>query len=314
MEANYAAVDANERRKNENEFLEDVRKLRHLHIVNMEAIITWAGRGKYFMYKWPDGGNLRDFYSSDPRPRLEASFVCAIIQQLAGLVDALRMLDYLEANGGSLHRHRNLEPEDVWRYEDGSRVGAMKLCGIGWESDHQQGESMLNRLSYGPPEATLDPESARSRHYDMWSIGCIILELIIWLLYGTDELESFIRGINGASNSRSPYWVVEEDETRRRAQVHPNVRACMDHIAKDPECNEAHATAISDLLTIVRTRLLVIPVASVTVPRSHGRAESSELLNAIRGMLEKGRSNSEYWCTGVPRHGLPGPTEVIPSH
>lgn len=308
----YGEGDANERGNHEEEFLEDVRELRHLHIVNMEAIITWAGRGKYFMYKWPDGGNLRSFYARDPRPRLDASFVCAIVQQLAGLVDALRILHDLEANGGSLYRHGNLEPEDIWRYEDGSRVGVMKLCGIGWERHHLQGDSTLNKLSYGPPEATLDPDFARSRRYDMWSIGCIILELIIWLLYGTDELESFIRGINRASDSCSPYWVVKEDGTHRWAQVHPNVQACMDHIAKDPECNGAHATAIRDLITIVRTRLLVIPVSSFTVSGSQGRADSGELLNAIRRMLGKGRSNNEYWYTGVSRDGLSGPTELNP--
>lgn len=262
------------------------------------------------MYKWPDGDNLRDFYASDPRPRLDTSFVFGIIQQLAGLVDALRILHDLKANGGSLYRHGNLEPKDIWRYEDGSRVGVLKLSGIGWERHHLQGDSTLNRLSYGPPEAVLDPNSARSRHYDMWSIGCIILELIIWLLYGIDELESFIHGINGASDSRSPYWMVEEDGTHRWAQVHPKAQACMDHIAKDPECNGAHATAFGDLLTIVRTRLLVVPIPSITVPGSQGRAESSGLLLAIRDMIKKGMSNSEYWYTGVSRDGLSGPTEL----
>ncbi|KAG6365669.1 hypothetical protein INS49_007280 [Diaporthe citri] len=309
-EASYVEVETNERWKQEEEFL-NVRKLYHLHIVDMEAIITWAGRGKYLMYKWPDGGNLRDFYASDPRPTLEAGFVCAMAQQLAGLVDALRTLHDMDANRRSLYRHGNLEPEDIWRYEDGSRVGVMKLCDIGWESHHPQGDSTLNRLSYGPPEATSDPDSARSRRYDMWSFGCIILELLIWLVYGTNELESFIRGINGSSNSHSPYWVMEEDGTRRWAQVHPNVRAYMDHIAKDPECSGTHATAIGDLLTIVRTRLLVVSVPSINVPRSQGRAGSRELFDSIRGMLEKGRSNSEYWYTGVPRDGLSGPAELI---
>ncbi|KAL2280883.1 hypothetical protein FJTKL_12195 [Diaporthe vaccinii] len=308
-EAAHAAADAKARRKNENELLADIRKLRHLHIVKMEAIITWAGRGKYFMYKWPDGGDLRDFYASDPRPSLEAGFICAIIQQLAGLVDALHMLHYSEANG---YRHGNLEPENVWRYEDGSRVGVMKLCGIGWESHRPQGDSTPNMLSYSPPEATLDPNYERSQRYDVWSIGCIILELIVWLLYGNDELEPFIRSMNEAFNGRSQYWVVGKDRTQRSAQVHPNVRACMDYIAKDPECNGAHATAIGDLLSIVRTRLLVVPVASITFTQSRDRAGSGELLNSIRGMLEKGKSNSEYWYTGVSRDGLSGPTESIP--
>lgn len=281
-------------------------------MVNMEAIISWAGRGKYFMYKWPDGGNLRDFYASDPRPSLEAGFVCAIVQQLAGLVDALRILHYLEVNGGSSYRHWNLEPEDIWRYEDGSRVGVMKLCGTGLESHHLRGDSTLSRLSYSPPEATLDPEPAWSGRHDTWSIGCMILELIIWLLYGSAELQYFIRGINGTSNSRIPYWVVEEHGLRRWTQVHLNVRAYMDHIAKDPECNGAHATAIGDLLDIVRTRLLVVLAPSTTVPRSRGRAEASELLIAIQGMLEYGKPSSEYWYTGLPRDGLSVPGEIIP--
>lgn len=286
-----------------------------MHIVRLETIITWAGRGKYFIYKWPDGGNLRDFYASDPRPSLDAGFVRALIKQLAGLSNALSIWHYSEAHGRGLCRQGILEPENIWRFEDGSRVGVMKLCGIEWKKNHVSDDSTLNRLSYHPPEATLDVTSAQYWQHDMWSIGCIILELIIWLLYGAVELESFIVGLEEAPNSCIQYWVVEEDSDgeKRGAQIHPNVRVCMDHIAKDPECHGSRATAIGDLLTIIRTRLLVVPFsedawasASLQV-----RANSIELRKSLGDMLEKEESNSEYWYTGRSRDGLPGPVESV---
>lgn len=299
--------------KSEAEFLEDVRKLRTAHIVKTEAVINWAGRGRYFMYKWPDGGKLRDLYASNPRPILEAGFVCELFQQLTGLVEALRSLQDLEANRGSLYRQGSLRPEDIWICEDGSQVGVMKLCGMEWKGRHLQHDSTPNRPSYEPPEAGPDGRSTRSWWYDVWSVGCIILELMVWLLYGNSELESFTRSINVASKSGSPYWLMEEDGTQRRAQVHPKVRACMDHIARDPECNGARVTAIGDLLTMVRTQLLVVQLPPTTVLKRQGRASSEDLLNRLRGIVEKGRADSTYWYTGISRDGLPGPCQSTSS-
>ncbi|KAL1880027.1 hypothetical protein Daus18300_001390 [Diaporthe australafricana] len=123
------------------------------------------------MRKWADGGNLRDLYTSNPRPILEADFVRAIIQQLTGLAGALHALHEYKKDetDGASYRHGNLKPENILRFNDGSQVGVLKLCDMGWEKHHP--ENLYERLLYEPPEVILNTRAAGSQRRDMWSIG-----------------------------------------------------------------------------------------------------------------------------------------------
>lgn len=299
--------------KNSTTRLEETRSLHHPHIMEVKSIINRNGRSECIISQWADGGNLRDFYTSNPRPILEAAFVRAIIQQLTGLAGALHALHEYKKDeiDGASYRHGNLKPENILRFNDGSQVGVLKLYDMGWEKHHPEvGFRLYERLLYEPPEVILDTRAAGSQRRDMWSIGCIILELIAWLLYGTKELENLMRGMNKALQSSSPYWVAETDGRQRRAQIHPNVRACMDHIARDPECDGA--TAVGELLGIVRTQLLVVPLLSNAASSLRVRASAHELHHALQGMLAREEPGSKYWYTGTPRDGLPGPADSIP--
>lgn len=48
-------------------------------------------------------------------------------------------------------------------------------------------------IRYQSPEFlfSLNADAATSRAYDIWSMGCILLEFIIWLLYGPEQLMEF---------------------------------------------------------------------------------------------------------------------------
>lgn len=178
---------------------------------------------------------------------------------------------------------------------------------------------------YEAPETKTNSKEPRSRQYDIWSMGCVFLELIVWLLYGYKELEKFNNCLCD-SNASSPYWSLEN----KNAKVHPSVEQCMEIISRDPECTGS--TAIGDLLTIVRTRLLVVRLppknpptlqrkaaltaaskanAGAAVPSSGSRAKAEDLLNALIDMQKKGKPNESYWFTGASRDGLVGPVDSI---
>jgi len=112
--------------------------------------------------------------------------------------------------------------------------------------------TMTGTWMYGPPEEKGTP---RSRRYDTWSMGCIILEFIIWLLYGYPELKRFNHAIerfytkedgNDTNNTQSP-------------RVHPEVERWITHMYQDPRCGDKpNGTAIRSLLEFVQKRLLVV--------------------------------------------------------
>jgi serine/threonine protein kinase len=323
--------------------LDEISGLNHTNIIQRIAAIK-RGKKRYFMFQWADGGSLGDFWRDTPHPSLDPGLIKEIVLQLRGLADALDELHNFEEGS---YRHGDLKPENILIFKDSTRVGILKIADMGLAKHHTALTYMrpptstrYGTVRYEPPEVVTHKlsDEGRSRLYDIWSMGCITLEFIVWLLYGYHELMKFNDGIKGTMEESSPYFKVGNDNV---AQVHPNVRACMDHISKDPECTGS--TALRDLLEIVRTKLLVVPLpqhrpsigldersGSVAVtdadarlsptytptyrPPGPSRATAKHFCGELDKIIGKGRENERYWFTGTARDGLKGPpTRMIPS-
>jgi serine/threonine protein kinase len=101
------------------------------------------------------------------------------------------------ASGGSsgrtlYGRHGDIKPSNVLWFD-----GTLKLTDFGVAEFHGTlSRSGLPKaglrvsLDYRPPEVVVDGGSI-SRSYDIWSMGCLYLELIAWLLGGDSLVEKF---------------------------------------------------------------------------------------------------------------------------
>jgi serine/threonine protein kinase len=50
--------------------------------------------------------------------------------------------------------------------------------------------SVANTLTYRPPECDLQDKTIR-QSYDIWCLGCVLLEFVAWMLGGKDLMEKF---------------------------------------------------------------------------------------------------------------------------
>lgn len=322
------------------------------------------------MFPWPNGNNLRDFWTAIPKQSPTPSVVVQAVQQLYHLADALWCLHNFqredpEANeltevastapqvrledeevniedGITPIRHGDLKPENILRFisnpSDPNDLGILKIADMGLAKRHVQAtEARQNATStaygtfaYEPPEAhhSLAP---RSRLYDIWSMGCITLEYIIWILYGSDGLKRFYRQMNSAHNQDvCQYFEMVRTKEETTANVHRIVRHWMKYIdEEDPECSQP--SAIKDLLKLVRTRLLVVtlpphrpssrggslqPVAPGTQLRENDpecvgryRATAEGFRDSLKAILDRMRY-PEYATTNKSRVGIgEGPNE-----
>jgi serine/threonine protein kinase len=80
-----------------------------------------------------------------------------------------------------------MKPENILRFRDRTRVGILKIADMGLAKHHAVATYLRPRTStrygtvrYEPPEVMTHKlaEEGRSRLYDIWSMGCITLELI----------------------------------------------------------------------------------------------------------------------------------------
>jgi serine/threonine protein kinase len=245
--------------------LEKIRELKHQHLIRAIAYYT-QGKKHYVMFPWARHGNLRDFWKKDP-PLLNRTYLKWCFTQLAGLSNAIEKLHQSDSERSM--RHGDLKPENILCFDDATKPGdgthvscILVIADVGLAKGHDKMTEMRTKatrtnsgtIMYEPPETELDPTAPRSRRYDIWSIGCIYVEFIIWLLYGAKQLAYFREDLSEIGvNTR--FYIVEN----KTARLNGVVQKWVDWIQKDPRCPED--TAIRRLIEIVVTRLLVTDVS-----------------------------------------------------
>ena len=129
--------------------------------------------------------------------------------------------------------------------------------------------------------------------YDIWSMGCIIFEAVVWLLYGLDGLESFYRSSQSYEAQQTLYYSIES--TSKTHQVNPIFSNLLDEIlANDPECNTASDTVLGDLLKLIRDGLLVPITHRASENAENGRISSWTFWEDLLVMMNRASKNSEY--------------------
>lgn len=237
----------------------------------------------YVLFEWADGGNLSDFWKHYNSERT-APLMKWVMQQLYGLAKALSRAHNLE-NGAS-YRHGDIKPGNILWFRGGPQDGEYGILKIGdWGEAkiheettalrHGDTTAKYGSRRYEPPETGLQsllPEGSRhvrSRLYDVWGMGCIMLEFTIWLLYGYGELCMFN---NSNLGHYGPSYMFYEISGERVVRIHRVVERWMTHMSNDPLCSSG-VTALGDLLQVIRTGLLIVKLPEYVKPKPQANVE-----------------------------------------
>ncbi|KIW78369.1 hypothetical protein Z517_08204 [Fonsecaea pedrosoi CBS 271.37] len=303
----------------EGDILEIIRELdpQDPHLIEVFAVIE-RGREICFIFPWANGGNLREVWEQENPETNNLDWINWAIDQLLGLSVAISRLHHLGLEKRNC-RHGDLKPENILHFKGEKEIrGKLVIADVGLARVHtnptydRAGRNILTiamsgTQRYEPPDL-LDPVP-RSRVYDIWSLGCICLEFIIWLLYGKGGLRRF----NEAFTQRK-FWTAPQNATRSvDATLEGEVFKWMNWMqATDPRV--AKDTALGDLLDLVRDRLLVIKVerGGNAVPSNDCRARSEEVCQILANIRKKAKKDAPYLtkCAEKPDpspHGPGGP-------
>lgn len=174
-------------------------------------------------------------------------------------------------------------------------------------------QQKYSTLQYEAPEAitNMNLRVGRSRRYDIWSMGCIILEFVIWLLYGWEGLEAFYEQRNYIDRSTETLYF-SADKQNGTAKISKYAKAWIDHMLRnDPECNNSSGSAIGDVIRVVRDKLLVVALPKQGMSETdieQCRADAGQLETALRGVLRKALDDEEkkgrYHFSGSNRRNI----------
>ena len=203
-------------------------------------------------------------------------------------------------------RHGDIKPDNILRFPGSALFGDFKLADLGRTAQNflntaDQPQVVWDRwrsLPYEPPDFHITPDRGMSRLFDVWSLGCVFFEFLVWLLYGKDWLKDFVKTQQVTGIDETPFW--KRVGTSQSATISPVVKACIDHILlHDPECNARIGTALKDLLVIVKTKMLVIGLPDRMENFVDGtRANTHVLLAELKNILNRAKDPSYLFIGG----------------
>jgi len=285
-------------------FYQEAKGLQVISAINNPSLIKpiaayRRGDALCFLFPWANGGNLREYWASADkgypslRPRREPDLILWVLTQLRGLADGLNALY------GENCRHGDLKPENILRFTENNERGTLQIADVGlarfhlavMRSRNVKTTTMTGTFRYEPPEAEDRTDGkARSRDYDIWSMGCIYLEFLIWLLEGHEKLEEF----NEPGNLQH-FW----EHRGGSLAVHSAVEAAMDRIGKALRCDDPKVdTALKDVHNLVRKRLLKVRLIGDGWPKDDARANAPELSSEMDKIYKRAKSDSSYLFEG----------------
>ncbi|KAF6818651.1 heterokaryon incompatibility protein [Colletotrichum plurivorum] len=290
----------------EAENLQNLRSYKSNHLIKPIAAYQ-QGEDRCLLFPWAEGGNLAQYWSRKPGPSLPDNERKWVFGQLTGLFGALDELH--ESNC----RHGDLKPENILLFIDADNNQTLQIADMGLSTFHEsQAATRIRKAQklhtltppgtsrYEPPETDKDRDKkthaheTRSRAYDIWSMGCVVLELLIWLAQGFGEMEKFRR-------ETAYFWERAKGKGRgKRYRVGSLTRSRIKTLYAILPVQPAWR----ELLWLVETRLLVVNVSDNWPISSSDHRETAR--GAYRKMAEIQR---KYYP--VTTHAQ---DELAPSH
>ncbi|KAG4432451.1 hypothetical protein IFR05_012066 [Cadophora sp. M221] len=285
----------------------------HKHLISLLA--TYRQFDTFFLiFHWADA-DLRNYWKDErPNPCMNRETVLWVAEQCKGIAEGVVAIHQYKTSklqvqpeeGFSSGHHGDIKPENVLWFPGPSHEqpggGTLKLSDFGLAeiSKHhtksmQPKSNYATSLSYQAPEAEIEGTGAIGRSYDIWSLGCLYLEFITWLIGGWDLVtefyflripEDFVLGQDDTKFYMLKPVPISERKWKRTAELKPAVSAFIKRLLTDTSCTPF----LREFIEMVRDDLLVIKTDS----QDRDRAESQEVFSRLSKMLQKCHNDVGY--------------------
>ncbi|KAK1657390.1 kinase-like domain-containing protein [Colletotrichum godetiae] len=237
----------------EKENLLETRGIQDRHLIR-HLFFCERGQSYFIAFPWAEGGNLQEFWMLHTSNR---EYMLWSLQQMLGLSGALRKLHDIN------FRHGDLKPGNILHFPRGG-LGNLVIADVGISKVHtaatyERSISTYTRAttpSYEAPEATQKTKKPRPRRYDIWSMACIYLEFVIWMVHGFSAINSFAESREDRTSiiPTSNFYALRGDS----AVIHPSVLDAFVALRGDPRCRDD--TALGAVINLITQHLLLVRV------------------------------------------------------
>jgi serine/threonine protein kinase len=316
--------------------LEGLQGIAHRHIIRLLGSYE-QGDDCHFLFPFADG-DLMWLMTTQPDVWKSKEVVPWIMAQMKGICDALckvhEQTKETTSHLGPSHQqgtgyHHDIKPQNILYFSqsrislDGSEHGPIPGLGLLQLADFGVGKfrrvqsgtgtnTWRGTPTYAAPESLQDFEDLTRKHkisrpYDIWSFGCVLLEVLVWIVHGPDELRAFTaRRSQPGHDERSDY---QSDAfccmTKSHGlQLKSEVTSCMQKLRKHHRLSNADSS-LSKLLKLVQQTLKINPMDRMKA------VELKKQLSRISNLAEI-EPRYEFAVEKAPQnegsvHGVPTP-------
>lgn len=263
----------------------------HKYLVKLLA--TYKYKGDYhFVFPFANA-NLRGYWDDTGLPYRNRDTYLWFLDQLCGLTSGINAIHNFEAtidlpldsaeaapnlkvsvgkyltvaSGEQKYgRHGDIKPENIlWSNElSGSGTeGILQLTDMGLGRFHRlesrsgiDATGLSGSPTYAPPEVLLEKKISRS--YDIWSLACVFIEFVTWLVEGHEQVYQFSskRNLEVSEDNWDDlyYTIITEDNGSKHAVVRQGVIDWFEHLKEQERCSEM----LSAVLDVVEQDMLVV--------------------------------------------------------
>jgi len=287
----------------------------HPHLIQLLA--SYRKKNSYHLIFPCADSNLRGYWKKNAMPNFDKKTVLWSIKQMSGIADALCLIHHFQVehelnvenklrtpiSGGKLSvkageekfgRHGDIKPENLLYFKDSD---VLKITDFGLGRFHGRDSRsgidprrVLGSLTYEPPECTIGRPVSRA--YDIWSLGCLFLEFVTWLLKGEEQISEFAdargRGARPISeiNDDNFFTVITEENDAE-------VREAVVHWVNGLHAHENCSEVIHELLDFIMRAMLKTDPAE--------RIKAGELKKMMEKLVKRAESSDAYLVEGSPR-------------
>ncbi|EKG19679.1 hypothetical protein MPH_03060 [Macrophomina phaseolina MS6] len=295
---------------------------RHNHLVKLLA--SYKYKGHYHLIFPRANSNLRTYWETHSQPPFDRATILWTLRQMKGIASGLNTVHNFKVTiplsvDGNLRmtkenqmlsveygeeqygRHGDIKPENILWFErtlhSNDGMGALQIADFGLGRFHGResrtkppGYHIFSSPTYEPPECHVHLRVSRA--YDIWSLGCLYLEFITWLLLGTDAIEEFSKErsensfiLHQEGKIQDDYfWTLWFDGNMRRARPRRGVEKWVKKLQEHKNCT----MVVRDLLDLITTGLLRI--------EPENRLTSIQMYDGLKQILRRAENDHQYMC------------------
>ncbi|KAI4924694.1 hypothetical protein J4E85_007811 [Alternaria conjuncta] len=280
---------------NEERILQQLQTYNDPHIV--ELLTSYCTLDSYALVFPLANGNMDQLMERDIRASSLELTATWVVKQIQGLAKALQYLHTGDEHTKIFGRHGDINPSNILWYNDTEEdgippLGTLKIADFGRSELRSLGErrpSIRKALceetplhcidysygTYAAPECELPTSVCPDRRTsDIWSLGCVFLEFLIWTVEGAKEVRRLHQKLRSDVPGRgTSFWHLEVSTHQLLFSLNPPIKEYLERLSQYAKDN-AKLRAAVDLLVY----------GGVLDPNPHERPTAKQLGEELRSI------------------------------